>query len=73
MAVRVVDDLGVEVDNAEIVARSRRAMERCTRGAGFVAKMVFWTGPFLLPPLMRERSLQNTLAWTRTTQSGAGS
>ena len=35
-AVRVVDEVEVGEDDSEATARSRRAMERCTRGAGFV-------------------------------------
>ena len=41
MAVRVVDDAWVEEYVAEAAARSRRAMERSTREAGFVAKALF--------------------------------
>ena len=37
VAVRAVGDVGVEEDDAEAAARSRRAMERCTQGAGVVA------------------------------------
>ena len=73
VAVRVVDDVGVNEGDAEAADRSRRAMERCTRGAEIVARVLFWTCPFLLSPLRRERSRPNTLAWTRTTRSGARS
>ena len=38
VAVRVVDGAGVDKGDAESVARSRRAMARCTREAGVVAK-----------------------------------
>ena len=37
-AVRVVDGTGVEEDDSEAAARSRRVMERVTRGAEVVAK-----------------------------------
>ena len=47
MAVRVVDGFGVEEDNTEAAARSRRAMERFTRGAGVVAKVFWGTCSFL--------------------------
>ena len=46
-------------------------MERCTRGAEFVEKLFSDIMAVLLPPLRRERSRRNTLAWIRTTRSGA--
>ena len=71
MAVRVVGDVGVEVNDAEAAARNRRSVGRCTQGAEVVAKVFFWTCSFLLSPLRRERSRRrNALAWTRTTRSG---
>ena len=73
VAVRIVDEVGVEMDDAEVAARSRRAMELCTRGAGVIAEVLFWKCSFLISPLRRERSRKNTLAWTRTTRSGARS
>ena len=39
VAVRVVDEFEVGEDDAEAAARSRSAMERCTRGAKIVAKV----------------------------------
>ena len=48
-------------------------MERCTRGAKVVAKVFLERVAILLSPLRRERRQQNTLAWTRTTRSGARS
>ena len=48
VAVRVVDDAGVEEGDAEAAARSGRAMERCTRGAEVIANVLFWTCPFFL-------------------------
>ena len=70
VAVRVVGDAWVERVDAEATVRSRRAMARCTRGAGVVAKVFFWTCPFLIAPLRRERCRQNTLAWTKITRGG---
>ena len=51
----VVDDAGFEKDDAKAAARSRRAIERCTRGAGDVAKVLLRTCPYLLSPLRSER------------------
>ena len=68
VAVRVFGGAGVEEGDAEAATRSRRDMERFTRGAGVVAKLFFWTCPFLLSPFRREKGLRNTLAWTRTTR-----
>ena len=73
VAVRVVDELEVGEDDAEAAARSRCAMERCTRGAKIVAKVFLKRVAVLLSPLRRERRQENTLAWTRTTRSGARS
>ena len=73
VAVRVVDEVEVEEDDAEAAARSRCAMERCTRGAKVVAKVFLKRVAVLLSPLRRERRQENTLAWTRTTRSGARS
>ena len=73
VAVRVVDEVGVEEDDTEAAARSRFAMERCTRGAKIVAKVLLKRVAVLLSPLRRERRQENTLAWTRTTRSGARS
>ena len=73
VAVRVVGAAGVEEGDAEVAARSRLAMERCTRGDGVVAELLFWTWPFLLSSLRRESSRRNTLARNRTTQSGSRS
>ena len=73
VAVRVVDEVEVEEDDAEAAARSRCAMERCTRGAKIVAKVFLKRVAVLLSPLRRERRQENTLAWTRTTRSGARS
>ena len=67
----VVDGSGVKDKDVEAAARNRRAIEQCTREAGVEAKMIFGTCPFLHSPLRRERSRGNTLAWTRTTRSGA--
>ena len=60
-------------EDSEAATRSRRAMGRCTRGAGVVGKVFLDRVAILLSPLMRERSRRNTLAWTRTTRSGARS
>ena len=46
-------------------------MERCTRGAKVVAKLFLERVDILLSPLSRDRRQQNTLAWVRTTRSGA--
>ena len=73
VAVRFVDEVGVEEDDAEAAARSRRAMELCTRGAKAVAEVFLERIATLFSPLRRERSWRNTLAWTRTTRSGARS
>ena len=43
--------LGVEEGDAEAAVRSRRAMERCTRGAEVVAKVIFGRVAALLSPL----------------------
>ena len=48
-------------------------MERYTRGAKAVAKILSDRTAFLLSPLRRERSRQNKLAWIRTARSGARS
>ena len=42
--------------DSEAAARSRRAMERCTRGAKAAAKVLLGWMAILLPPLRRERS-----------------
>ena len=60
-------------DDAEAASRSRRAMERCIRGAGVVAKVFLDRVAILLLPTKRERSRKNTLALTRITRSGARS
>ena len=73
VAVRFVDEMEVEEDDAEAAARSRRAMERCTRGAKAAAKVFLRRIASLFSPLRRERRRRNTLAWTRTTRSGARS
>ena len=39
VAVRVNDELEFAGDDSEAAARSRRAMERCTRGAGAVGSV----------------------------------
>ena len=39
VAIRFIDEVGAEEDDAEGSARSRRAMERCTRGAKAVAEV----------------------------------
>ena len=71
VAVRFVDEVGVEEDDAEAAARSRRAMELCTRGAKAVAEVFLERIAILFSPLRREGSWRNTLAWTRATRSGA--
>ena len=58
VAVRVVDEVEVEEDNAEAAARSRCAMERCTRGAKAVAKVFLERVAIFLSPLRRERRQQ---------------
>ena len=73
MAVRAVDGSGVEEGDAEAAARSRRAMEPCTRGAEVVAKVLLGRVATLLSPLRRLKSRRSALAWIRTTQSGARS
>ena len=56
VAVRFVDEVGVEEDDAEAAARSRRAMELCTRGAKAVAEVFLERIATLFSPLRRERS-----------------
>ena len=56
MAVRVVDEGKVEVGDAEAAARSRRAMERCTRKAGFTHFVLFFMGANEKTP--REKAAQ---------------
>ena len=73
VADHAVDGVAVEEDDPEAAARSRCTMERCTRGARVVAKVLLVGVTILLPPLTREGSWRNTLAWTRTTRSGARS
>ena len=73
LAVRVVDEVGVEVEDAEAADRSRRAVERCTRGARAVAKLFLKGIAGLFLPPRREKRQRNTLAWTRTTRRGARS
>ena len=65
VAVRVVDELEVGEDDAEAAARSRCAMERCTRGAKIVAKVFLKRVAVLLSPLRRERRQENTLVSAR--------
>ena len=66
-AVRVVDEVEVGEDDSEAAARSRRAMERCTRGANVVAEVFLGRVAILISPLRRERGRRGTFAWTRTT------
>ena len=73
VAVRFVDEVGVEEDDAEAAARSRRAMGLCTRGAKAVAEVFLERKAIIFSPLRRERSRRNTPALTRTTRSGARS
>ena len=54
VGVRVVDAVGVEGDDSEAVARSRRAVERRTRGAKAVSKVLLERIAYLLSPLKRE-------------------
>ena len=53
LAVRVVGNVKLEGGDAEAAARSRRAMGRCTRGAGVVANVCLGKCPILLPPHRR--------------------
>ena len=39
VAIRFIGEVGVEEDDAEAAARSRRVMERCTRGAKAVEEV----------------------------------
>ena len=73
LAVRVVDEVEVEVNDAEAAARSRRAMELFTRGAKAVAKVFLERIAILFSPLRCEIERRGTLAWTRATRSGARS
>ena len=56
MAVRVVGGFDFEEGDAEAAARIRRAMERFTRGAGVVAKVLKDRFAIYISPLRRERS-----------------
>ena len=60
-------------EDTEAAARSRRALERLTRGAKAVAEELLDRKAVLFLPLSLQRSRQNTLAWTRTTRNGARS
>ena len=59
VAVRVLYELEVEEDDTEAAARSRCAMERCTRGAKIVVKVLLKRVTVLLSPLRRERRQEN--------------
>ena len=67
VAIRFIDEVGIKEDYSEAAARSRRAMERCTRGDKAVAEVFLEK----YPPF-NERDPIN-LAWTRTTRSGVRS
>ena len=62
VAVRFVDEMGGKKGGAEAAARSRRAMERCTRGAKAVAKLLLEKIFSLFSQPRRERWRRNTLA-----------
>ena len=64
MAVRFVDEMEVEEGDAEAAARSRRAMERFTRGTKAVAKVFLEriAAKTLFSPLRREKRRRNALA-----------
>ena len=71
LVVRVFDEVGVEGDDSEAADRSRRAVERCTRGAKAVAEVFLERIATLFSPLRCERGRRGTLAWTRATRSDA--
>jgi len=56
VAVRVVGDVGVKMGDAQAAVRSRHAIERCTREAEVVVKVLLWTCLLLLSLFGREKS-----------------
>ena len=65
--------MGANSDGSLPASRSRRAIKRCTRGAGVVAKGFWGEVAIAFSPLRHKRSLRYTQAFTKATRGCARS